>query len=141
MFQLIYSSKETQEFSPAALKALLMSSRIRNREVNVTGILIYHGGMFLQALEGEEAAVRTIFSRISKDPRHAGIDVLREVVSIGKRRVFGEWSMGFADASGAANILKGFIGLRAGPCLSALDETQAIDILKACSQEQLHASA
>jgi len=141
MFQLIYASKEKQAFSPAALKALLMSARIRNREVDVTGILIYHAGMFLQALEGEEAAVRTIFSRIEKDTRHTDIGVLRSIASVGKRRVFGDWSMGFADATGAAQILKGFISLNSGPSLSALDETQAMDILKACSKEPLRVSA
>lgn len=141
MFQLIYTSKEKQAFSPSALKTLLMRARIRNREVDVTGILIYHAGMFLQALEGEEAAVRTIFSRIEKDTRHADIGVLRSIASVGKRRVFGDWSMGFADATGAAQILKGFIGLDSDPSLSALDETQAMDILKACSKEPLRVSA
>ena len=33
MFNLIYSSKEKQEFSPADLKTLLMNARLRNRDV------------------------------------------------------------------------------------------------------------
>ena len=57
MFSLIYNSREKQEFSAPDLKTLLLNARIRNRELDVTGILIYYSGLFLQALEGEEAAV------------------------------------------------------------------------------------
>jgi len=137
MFSLIYNSREKQEFSAPDLKTLLLNARIRNRELDVTGILIYYSGLFLQALEGEEAAVQTIFSRIEKDPRHGDIRVLSRKASVGKRRMFGDWSMAFADAAGAANILKGFIDLTSGLSLADLDEVQALNILKACSQKPL----
>ena len=70
MFHLIYASKEKQEFTAADLKNLLVTSRILNRQVDVTGILVYQTGMFLQALEGEEEAVQSTFARIEKDVRH-----------------------------------------------------------------------
>jgi hypothetical protein len=141
MFHMIYTSVAKQEFSAIDLKALLVSARLRNREVDVTGILVYHAGMFLQALEGDEAAVRTIFSRIEKDPRHGGVTVLSDNASIGKRRIFGDWSMAFADAYGVAHVLKGFIGLKNGLSLLDLDEVQAMEILTACSKQPLQLSA
>jgi hypothetical protein len=141
MFQLIYISREKQAFSPSALKKLLVGARIRNHEVNVTGILIYNVGMFLQALEGEEADVRKFFSRIEKDPRHGDISVLHSSASLGNRRMFGEWSMAFADAADAAKILRGFIDLKSGLSLATLDASRAMDILKACSQQSLPLSA
>jgi hypothetical protein len=61
MFQLIYTSMEKQEFPSADLKHLLLTSRILNRQVDVTGLLVYQAGMFLQVLEGEEEAVQTTF--------------------------------------------------------------------------------
>ena len=137
MFHLIYSSREKQEFFPADLKALLMNARLRNRDVGVTGILVYYGGRFLQALEGEQPAVETIFAHIEKDPRHGDVRVLSRTAALGKRRVFGDWSMAFADTAGAANVLKGFIDLKSGLNLSDLDEVQALNILKACSQKTL----
>jgi len=88
-------------------------------------------------LEGEQPAVETIFARIEKDPRHGDIRVLSHTASAGKRRVFGDWSMAFADTTGAANILKGYIDLKSGLNLSDLDEVQALNILKACSQKSL----
>ena len=141
MFHLIYTSIEQQEFSAPDLKTLLVSARLRNHEADVTGILVYHSGMFLQALEGDEAAVRAVFSRIEKDPRHGDVTIVSRNVSIGKRRMFGDWSMAFADAGGVAHILKGFIDLKSGLSLLALDEVQALEILTACSKEPLRLSA
>ena len=137
MYHLIYNSSAKHEFLPSDLKALLMDARLRNREVNVTGILVYYAGRFLQALEGEQAAVETIFSRIEKDARHGDIRVLSRNATVGKRRMFGDWSMAFADTAGTANILKGFIDLKSGLSLADLDEVQALNILKACSQKAL----
>jgi hypothetical protein len=141
MFHSIYSSKESQEFSAADLKTLLMQARIRNREVGVTGILVYHAGCFLQVLEGEKAAVETILSRIENDPRHGELRILSRAASVGKRRLFGDWSMAFADTAGAANILKGFIDLKSGLNLSDLDKVQALNILKSCNQNSIPAVA
>lgn len=141
MFHLIYTSRETQQFGPAHLKKLLMGARMRNLEGAVTGMLVFHDGTFLQALEGEEAAVRLTFSRIEKDSRHRDITVLHRNASLGKRRIFGEWSMGYADATGAANVLKGFIDVGTGLTPEALDGVRAMEILKACSQPPLRESA
>lgn len=137
MFHLIYTSRQAQPFPPADLKKLLMNARLRNREVAVTGMLVYHDGMFLQALEGEEADVLGIYARIGKDPRHHELQVLHRNSSLGKRRMFGEWSMGFADATGAAQLLKGFVNVPSGASLSALDGTAAMDLLKAGGQAAL----
>jgi hypothetical protein len=141
MFQMIYTSRETQGFAPSDLKKLLMNARRRNNEVSVTGILIYDAGMFLQALEGDETPVRATFARIEKDDRHTDVNVLRHAMSLGKRRKFGEWSMGFADSTGAAQILRGFIEVGRNLSLSNLDETHAMQILDACSQLPLEQSA
>ena len=135
MYHLIYKSQATGEFSPPELKTLLVRARMRNRELGVTGILVYGSGWFLQALEGEQAAVAEIFSRIEKDPRHGNIAVLDRTATLGKRRMFGDWSMAFADAAGVATVLKGFVDLKSGLTLSDVDQTQALQLLKACSQE------
>src|SRR5476651_2327254 len=141
MFQLIYTSTEKQAFDPLGLKSLLLRARVRNHEVDVTGILIYHSGMFLQALEGEAAAVQSVFSRIENDARHGDLRVLGRNATVGKLRMFGDWSMGFADAVGAARILKGFIDLKREISFSSLDEMQALDILRRYSKEPLQISA
>ncbi|MEM7363377.1 MAG: BLUF domain-containing protein, partial [Pseudomonadota bacterium] len=35
----------------------------------VTGMLLYHEGSFLQALEGDRAVVEALYERIEEDPR------------------------------------------------------------------------
>jgi len=107
------------------LKELLARARARNTVVDVTGMLVYRGGIFLQALEGDEAAVGKIFRRIEKDPRHEGVCVLQSELLRGKC-IFGEWSMGFADATGTAHLLRGFLKVQ--------NALQAMDALVACSQ-------
>lgn len=141
MFQLIYTSTERREFSPADLRKLLMHSRMLNSQVGVTGMLVYHAGTFLQALEGDEAAVRDTFARIEHDPRHRDLHLLHCAPSLGRRPVFGEWSMGFADASGAAHILRGFVDLNRTPDLSTLDKAEAMDVLRLCSHGQAQKTA
>jgi hypothetical protein len=70
-------------------------------------MLIYHDGVFLQALEGDELSARDVFKRIEKDASHTGIAILRSQRSFGERRILGDWSMGFANATANAQILKG----------------------------------
>jgi hypothetical protein len=141
MIHLIYTSTERQAFSAADLKKLLIRSRTRNATTGVTGMLLYDGGIFVQAIEGDEAAIAATFTRIEKDPRHIDLQVLHRAATLGRRRLFGDWAMGFADASGAAHILKGFIQVGQGPRLAALDRTSALDVLMACGREPSRQSA
>jgi len=135
MSQLIYTSRETQEFSPADLSKLLVRARRRNSAMGLTGMLIYQDGTFLQALEGGEAAVSEIFCRIEKDPRHGDLHVLHRSALLLGPRAFGESPMGFADAAGVAQILRGFLKIHKHASLSALDTASAIDMLEACGRE------
>ena len=141
MFHLIYTSAETQEFSALNLKKLLINARLRNCEVSVTGMLLYHSGHFLQALEGEEGAVRGIFKRIEKDERHGEIHMLRSLMSLGNRRLFGEWSMGFADVDGASELLKGYIDTDQVGSLATLEATGAFDLLQTVGRNSFRKSA
>jgi Sensors of blue-light using FAD len=134
MFHLIYTSGARQDFGAADLKKLLTHSRSNNERVKVTGMLVYHDEAFLQVLEGDESSVRQTFKRIENDPRHAGLAILRSQKSFGERRIFGDWSMGFANASSNAHVLKGFVDLALGQNLATLSETQAMELLSSCSR-------
>jgi len=92
MRQLLYVSDTNRDFSQAALDEILATSRRKNRAADVTGVLLYLDGAFLQVLEGSEEAVEAIFSSISADPRHWNVKVLLDREA---PRAFGSWSMGF----------------------------------------------
>jgi len=97
MFYLVYVSVAAESVAKDELLDILSKSRTANAEAGITGMLLYKDGNFMQALEGEEDAVRALYARIRRDPRHLGIVTVVE----GQReeRCFGDWSMGFQDLS------------------------------------------
>jgi Sensors of blue-light using FAD len=135
MYQIVYVSTANQDFSAADLKKLLVRARMRNKEAAVTGMLVFHDGTFLQALEGEQGAVLDIFGRIEKDPRHRDLAVLHRGAGPAAR-VFGDWSMGYSDFTGAAGILKGFVGLNEPMKLAGIDRDGAVKLLTACGRNE-----
>ncbi|MEP7294426.1 MAG: BLUF domain-containing protein [Chloroflexota bacterium] len=95
LITLIYGSSATDSFSETELVPLLQKAREKNSRLNVTGMLLYRDGNFLQVLEGEAETVEGLYETISKDPRH------RSVLTFMKRtipeREFSEWQMGFVN--------------------------------------------
>ena len=93
MRQLLYVSNTELEIGLSDLDQVLTASRRNNAMMGITGLLLFIDGGFLQILEGEERAVRELYTRISSDPRHRNSRLMldREVPS----RAFPDWSMGF----------------------------------------------
>ena len=96
-FFLAYGSSSATPFSSQDLADLLDVSRANNERVGITGMLLYRGGSFLQALEGPEAAVRDTMQRIEGDLRHGSVVPLLE--ELHEDRLFADWSMAFEDVS------------------------------------------
>lgn len=71
--RLVYVSEATRPLTPAELYRLHELSRRRNALMGVTGILLHRAGRFMQLLEGPKPAVRALFQKISRDPRHHGV--------------------------------------------------------------------
>jgi hypothetical protein len=92
LLQIIYASDLSDSYE-SELGTILNASVKNNEKNEVTGMLVYKNGRFLQVLEGEIENVLETYKRISKDPRHHNIVVLLkdEIES----RDFQHWSMGF----------------------------------------------
>ena len=84
MISLIYVSSAVELFSAAELATLLETSRRNNAPTGITGMLLYKDGSFMQVIEGEEEEIHKLHSRISRDPRHAGLITLMEKTHQGK---------------------------------------------------------
>ncbi|OUJ72232.1 BLUF domain-containing protein [Hymenobacter crusticola] len=95
--QILYTSLATSAMSDEQLKSILLQARATNHDLRITGILLYSEGMILQVLEGEEGAVRDLYEKIRRDPRHTAVATL--VDGAVERRVFPDWSMGFVPVS------------------------------------------
>lgn len=91
---IVYVSTATVKFSTADLEALLVEARTLNRENNITGVLLYDEGNFMQCFEGPEDAVADTYDRIRQSHRHRDIlELMNERVL---RRSFQDWEMGLA---------------------------------------------
>lgn len=95
---LMYVSYANQPFTDASLTDLLKASHSNNRELDVTGMLLFIDGKFIQVLEGEKQVVRDLFEIIRQDPRHKKVNVIIEGRT--EKRNFAEWHMGFKSLSG-----------------------------------------
>lgn len=93
MYQLIYASTATREMTEHDLSALLEQARAKNERLEITGLLLYRTGAFIQVLEGEKETVDQLFSTIEADERHEDVIRLRE--NAADAREFPDWSMGF----------------------------------------------
>ncbi len=103
MYFIVYVSAAVTWFSPTELRALLASCRLNNERAGITGMLLYKDGNFMQALEGDENAVRALHARIEVDRRHHGL--LTICSGQADARQFEQWSMAFVDLGAPAEDL------------------------------------
>lgn len=88
--QIIYSSKPFG-FDTSMLDGILSVSRRLNARDNITGTLVCRADMYLQLIEGPEAAIQSTYKRIIADDRHLDINLL---ISRGVTdRLFPKWAM------------------------------------------------
>jgi hypothetical protein len=101
---IVYVSSAVSQLGRDELLALMNECRTRNAQHGVTGMLLYKGGNFMQALEGDEADVQAVYAKIARDPRHTGLIVVDE--GHHDLRQFPDWAMGFEnlDAIEAAAV-------------------------------------
>jgi hypothetical protein len=92
MRQLLYISNTSRNFPDDQLELILEQSRRNNPLQNVTGLLLYLDGAFLQVLEGPAENVQKIYEKICTDKRHWNTLVMLDRDA---PRAFADWSMGF----------------------------------------------
>lgn len=95
MLSLIYVSSSVREMNPEELMDILKVSRENNVVSDVTGLLLYKGGNFMQALEGPDDVVLALYEKIKKDPRHKDVSII-STEQIQKRQ-FSAWEMAFTN--------------------------------------------
>lgn len=128
MKQLAYISTAVYAMSDDKLIDILTTSRKNNSQRDITGVLLYNRGTFVQALEGEDDQVDTLFAAIERDPRHTNIIKLMEKPLL--QRSFPAWWMGFVtyDKDKVKDI-PGFLE-SAGELLNNDDKSSLIVMLK-----------
>lgn len=119
LFSLVYTSTASRPLAKSDLENILGSARTRNLQEQVTGLLLFTDGKFMQYLEGPSAGVLKIFDIVKKSSLHQDIvEISRQSV---ERREYGDWSMAFlADVD--AHVVP-----------SAMDDALLIDRLEAAT--------
>ena len=95
MYQIIYVSTAAEPIDESGLLELLNQSRANNKRDQITGMLLYKAGRFMQAIEGTEENVTELYEVIKKDMRHRNVDTLRSEYR--PSRDFPNWTMGFQN--------------------------------------------
>lgn len=96
-YQIIYSSESTTPMQTDDLEDLLEHAQGSNATKGITGALVYAEGFFLQILEGDRVTLEDLMAKISRDPRHEAVTVLRRGET--PFAIFGDWKMGYISAT------------------------------------------
>lgn len=97
MKAILYASTATRDMSPDDLRSILATSRSRNLDDGITGLLLCRSGRFFQLIEGAPEVVDATMARIEQDPRHSDVRPLLTYAI--EDRQFPEWTMGFDAVS------------------------------------------
>lgn len=94
LHRLIYASRQTLRRADdleELLTDVIQGSIPRNRSLDITGLLLAHGGWFVQTLEGPARKVEALYDVIARDPRHDEVVVLSRGPA--EHREFADWNM------------------------------------------------
>ena len=95
--RIVYSSAATGPWSSTELEQLLTELREKNSRQDVTGVLIFADGVFLQVLEGDRRVLDTLVPKIRRDGRHQKVTVFHDVAI--DERSFKQWRMAYVNPS------------------------------------------
>jgi len=104
LFCIVYASTAVRPVIWSELPHLVERARKRNAAENLTGVLLYADGTFMQCLEGPAVALGRVYASIKVHPQHYGLlDLVRDPI---QTREFAEWPMAFhaAGARGSASL-------------------------------------
>jgi hypothetical protein len=97
---ILYTSIAVALLSKQELESLLKQARDNNEKADVTGLLLYTKGSFMQVLEGPETSVDDIYDAIKQDTRHKDVVTLFDGPI--SERHFDQWAMAFNGQDGEA---------------------------------------
>lgn len=107
MHHIAYTSRAVGAHTTADLEELCSWSAANNRQIGVTGLLVFDGVRYIQLIEGEVAVVRQLMATIARDPRHENIFNIFDGPT--SERAFESWDLtcvGFRNTMSSLQLLK-----------------------------------
>jgi len=97
LLRLLYVSRATELFESSSINDQMKNWQVQNGLIEVTGVLCSGRGYFVQALEGLESRVITLYAKILKDERHKQVSLLS--IELAPTRAFPGWAMAHIDGN------------------------------------------
>lgn len=107
LYQIIYLSQSRIPINTEEqLVSILSEAREYNFTKDITGVLFFQDGLFLQIIEGKKEDLTYLYGKICRDPRHTNISTL--VAQPILQRLYGNFTMGFLNSNSEdiANFLR-----------------------------------
>ena len=92
MKRITYISRITNSVSDKEIERIGAISSQNNKQIRVTGLLVFFEKLFYQIIEGDDKKIDQLFTKISNDPRHDNILRLKTEYGINER-LFPNWGM------------------------------------------------
>ncbi|MAP54724.1 BLUF domain-containing protein [Altibacter sp.] len=102
MHTICYLSNKVPHLDLKDIEELFETTQRKNHSLNITGILLYLDGNFLQVLEGKKEVIGPLFDLIKEDSRHASIFVILDK-SI-EERTFSDYKSGFSVVKNKSDL-------------------------------------
>lgn len=102
LYRLIYVSQAVAGLEYPDFIQILQKSEFNNKQVGITGMLVFGDSMFLQVLEGSRRLVSQTYNRILLDKRHVNAELIN--FSEIEHRDFGAWSMKVAQLNNQPEV-------------------------------------
>jgi hypothetical protein len=93
---LLYLSDATEDLTQDGISAILKTAEKNNPLLNITGLLVFGGGVFAQVLEGPEREVLEKYVNIMSDSRHRNCRIV--YITTTSERIFKDISMAALEA-------------------------------------------
>ena len=99
---MVYVSSAVLGLSEREIGSIVKTSQRNNEQLDITGILLYNSGNFMQLLEGDEDRVTALYERIKRDKRHTAVTLLlKEPIA---KKNFDNWEMGYRNLNNFFSI-------------------------------------
>ena len=105
----VYCSRAAEGVDDVEVGRIIEWSQRRNVARDITGVLVFGGGVFFQWIEGPPAEVENLIASLHGDPRHYDIVTLNR--SVEKReRLYPNWEMERVGADDIRAVLQEALG-------------------------------
>jgi hypothetical protein len=101
----VYCSRASAGVDDAEVERIIEWSQRRNAAAEITGVLVFSSGVFLQWIEGPPAQVEKLIASLHGDPRHYDIVTLGRSVEQ-RARLYPNWEMELVGADDIRAVLQ-----------------------------------